>query len=116
MSRRNPRRAYDENGGEIPPPTLADLRAEGDRTAFVHCNATGCGYEATISTDQFPAEMPFPDIALSLRCVRVEGGRRHARRRRDLRSPARAHRLGHDLIRPAAEAVWRYRAGFVAAI
>ncbi|WP_018259946.1 hypothetical protein [Methylobacterium sp. WSM2598] len=69
MTQRQPRRAYDEQGREIPPPTLADLRAEGDRTAFVHCDATGCGHEATISTDQFPAEMPFPDIALPLRCA-----------------------------------------------
>ncbi|WP_236728753.1 hypothetical protein [Methylobacterium sp. WSM2598] len=65
---RNPRRAYDEQGRGIPPPTLAELRAEDDRTALVHCNATDCGHEATISTDRFPPGLPFPDIALHLRC------------------------------------------------
>ncbi|ACL57399.1 hypothetical protein [Methylobacterium nodulans] len=66
MPRRNPRRAYNEHGREIPPPIIGDLRAEGDRTAAVTCH--GCGYHVVISTDRFPAELPFPDNALPLRC------------------------------------------------
>lgn len=70
MMTRHPRRAHDDQGREIPPPTIGWLRSEeGDRTAFVHCNATGCGHEATISTDPFPDSLPFPDIALRLRCA-----------------------------------------------
>ncbi|WP_018259596.1 hypothetical protein [Methylobacterium sp. WSM2598] len=34
----------------------------------MHCNATDCGHEATISTDRFPADLPFLDIALRVRC------------------------------------------------
>jgi hypothetical protein len=69
MTRRNPHRAYDEQDREIPPPTIGWLREnEGDRTAFVHCLAPGCHHEAIISTDGFPAELPFPDIARRLRC------------------------------------------------
>ncbi|WP_018260908.1 hypothetical protein [Methylobacterium sp. WSM2598] len=69
MSRRNPRRAYDEQGRAIPPPTIGWIRSEeGDRTAFVHANATQCGHEAVISTDCFPDSLPFPDIALHPRC------------------------------------------------
>ncbi|ACL58824.1 hypothetical protein [Methylobacterium nodulans] len=38
MSRRSPRRAYDENGREILPPTIDMLRAEADRTAVISCH------------------------------------------------------------------------------
>jgi hypothetical protein len=47
MRRRNPRRAYDEHGREIPPPTIGELRAEGDRTAAVTYH--GCGHHAIIA-------------------------------------------------------------------
>ncbi|ACL55589.1 hypothetical protein Mnod_0551 [Methylobacterium nodulans ORS 2060] len=36
MSCRSPRRAYDENGREILPPTIDMLRAEANRTAAVN--------------------------------------------------------------------------------
>lgn len=69
MTRRNPRRAYTEDGQEIPPPTIRWLcEHEGDRTACLHCDAPGCGHSAVISTDRFPADLPFPDIALRVRC------------------------------------------------
>jgi hypothetical protein len=80
--RRNPRRAYDENGREIPPPTIGQLRAEDDRTAAVTCH--GCGHHAIISTDRFPAELPFPDIVLRLRCSKC--GSRDIGAIRDMRA------------------------------
>ncbi|MGY2052987.1 hypothetical protein [Methylobacterium sp. JK268] len=70
MRRRNPRRAYDAEGREIPPPTVGHYRSQGDRTAAVRCQAIDCGHQAVISTDRFPAELPFPDIELRLRCSR----------------------------------------------
>ncbi|MBY0296829.1 MAG: hypothetical protein K2X71_12440 [Methylobacterium sp.] len=66
--RRNPRRAYDREGREIAPPTIGSLREQGETTAAVFCHARDCGHHAVISTDRFPAELPFPDIALHLRC------------------------------------------------
>ncbi|ACA21122.1 hypothetical protein M446_6879 [Methylobacterium sp. 4-46] len=41
MTRRHPRRAYDEQGREIPPPKLADLRAEGEAAMFWSNVSTG---------------------------------------------------------------------------
>ncbi|WP_245447503.1 hypothetical protein [Methylobacterium sp. 17Sr1-1] len=64
--RRNPRRAYDEQGREIAPPTVGDARAEGETTAAVTCHS--CRRHVIITTDRFPAWLPFPDIALRLRC------------------------------------------------
>ncbi|KMO34762.1 hypothetical protein VQ02_18565 [Methylobacterium variabile] len=63
---RNPRRSYDEQGREIAPPTIGALRAEGETTAAVSCH--GCRRRVVISTDPFPADLPFPDMALRLRC------------------------------------------------
>ncbi len=63
---RNPRRAYDEAGNEIRPPTVGSLRAQGATTAAVTCHR--CQRHAVISTDPFPADLPFPDITLRLRC------------------------------------------------
>ena len=65
---RNPCRAYDREGWEIAPTTIGFLREQGDTTAGVHCHARGCHHSAVISTDRFPADLPFPDIALRLRC------------------------------------------------
>lgn len=62
----NPRRSYDAEGREIAPPTIADCRAQGETTAWVWCY--DCHHGAIISTDRFPADLPFPDIALKLRC------------------------------------------------
>ena len=65
---RNPRRAYDAEGQEIAPPTIGSLREQGETTAAVFCHAPDCGRSAVISTDRFPADLPFPDIALRIRC------------------------------------------------
>lgn len=57
--RRNPRRAYDEQGREIAPPTVGDARAQGETTAWVWCH--DCRHEATISTDRYPVfSLPWP--------------------------------------------------------
>lgn len=66
--KRNPRRAYDRDGREIAPPTIGSLREQGETTAAVYCHARGCRHSAIISTDRFPADLPFPDIVLRLRC------------------------------------------------
>src|SRR4051812_22330076 len=63
---RNPRRAYDAEGRMIEPPTVGSLRQEGETTAAVDCRA--CGRSAVISTDRLPADLPFPDIVLRIRC------------------------------------------------
>ncbi|WP_207546493.1 hypothetical protein [Methylobacterium indicum] len=64
-SNRNPRRAYDENSREIAPPTVGDMRAQGETIAI-----TGHGYRRHVvfSTDRFPATLPFPDIAIRAYC------------------------------------------------
>ncbi|WP_245524145.1 hypothetical protein [Methylobacterium nonmethylotrophicum] len=66
MRRRNPRRAYDEKGREIAPPTVGDCRARGETTAAATCH--GCHHHVVFSTDRFPDWLPFPDMALRLRC------------------------------------------------
>ncbi|WP_245447335.1 hypothetical protein [Methylobacterium sp. 17Sr1-1] len=63
---RNPRRAYDEEGREIAPPTVGSARAQGETTIAAHCH--DCGHHAIVSTDRLPADLPIPDIALRLRC------------------------------------------------
>ncbi len=63
---RNPRRAYDEEGREIRPPSVGSLRVQGATTAAVTCHS--CQRHAVISTDGLPDDLPFPDIALRLRC------------------------------------------------
>jgi hypothetical protein len=72
---RNPRRAYDENGMEIPPETVASSRARGLNTVAAFCEALGCHYDAVISLDEWSGTMAIPDIALHLRCSK-RGGRR----------------------------------------
>ncbi|WP_407523692.1 hypothetical protein [Methylobacterium oryzisoli] len=44
------------------------MREQGETTAAVFCHARGCHHSAVISTDRFPADLPFPDIALRVRC------------------------------------------------
>lgn len=66
--RRNPRRAYDQDGQEIVPPTVGSCRAQGETTAAIYCEAIGCGHSGIVSTDRLPADLPFPDIALRCRC------------------------------------------------
>ncbi|MEN3238305.1 hypothetical protein PUR29_33190 [Methylobacterium ajmalii] len=63
---RNPRRAYDEDGREIAPPSVGSARAQGETTISAHCH--DCCHHAIVSTDRFPIDMPIPDIAPRLRC------------------------------------------------
>ena len=63
---RNPRRAYDRDGRELEPMTLANLRRHGVRSVDAACEA--CGHEASVNVDAFPDAAYVPDVALRLRC------------------------------------------------
>ena len=63
---RNPRRAYNADGTVILPMDLANLRADAVRSVEAHCEA--CGRDAIVDCDEFPADLPVPDVALRLRC------------------------------------------------
>ena len=65
---RNPRRAYDHEGREIPPMTLASMRARGVTHVFAACEAHGCRHEGTVDVSSLPDELPVPDVALKMRC------------------------------------------------
>ncbi len=80
--RRNPRRAYDQHGQEIAPPTVGSSRADGETTAAIFCEAVGCGHSGVISTDRLPADLPFPDIALHCRCSKC--GSKQVRAAKDM--------------------------------
>ncbi len=56
---RNPRRAYDANGREIAPMTLANMRENGTRSVEAKCEV--CGHEAVVNVDAWPADYPVPD-------------------------------------------------------
>ena len=72
---RNPRRAYDEEGREIRPMDLANMRAHGVRSFDATCERQDCGHEATVNVDHLPAAMPVPDVGLRMVCSKC-GGRR----------------------------------------
>ncbi len=72
---RNPRRAYDEHGSEIPPVTVGQSLAEGYRTVMAYCEAHNCGHGAEVPLKGWPLNLPVPDMALKLRCSQC-GGRR----------------------------------------
>jgi hypothetical protein len=67
---RNPRRAYNEDGSEIPPATVGSTKAQGMSTVSAFCQATGCDHDAVVPLDGWPDQTPIPDIALKLRCSR----------------------------------------------
>ena len=67
---RNPRRAYDEQGNEISPMTLATMRSHGVRSVLAWCNA--CGHHADLNVDHLPDDLPVPDAALRMRCSRCD--------------------------------------------
>jgi hypothetical protein len=77
--RRNPRRAYDEHGTEIPPMTLGNMRAHGVRSIDAHCEAIGCGHASTLNVDGLPDELPVPDVSLKLRCSKCGSRSIHTR-------------------------------------
>jgi hypothetical protein len=62
----NPRRAYDKDGHEIPPATVASTRAMGIRAVTAFCDP--CGHYAVVPLDRFPDALAIPDIALRVRC------------------------------------------------
>jgi hypothetical protein len=70
---RNPRRAYDKDGSEFPPATLANIRLEGISKIWATCRRLGCGHEAIFDPSCFPDDYPVPDIGLRLRCSKCGG-------------------------------------------
>lgn len=65
---RNPRRAYDQDGNEIPPATVASTRVLGMSSVMTFCEAQGCWHGAVIALEGWPEATPIPDMALRLRC------------------------------------------------
>ena len=63
---RNPRRAYDHDGREIPPAIVGNHLAQGLRTVAASCN--DCQHESVVDVTGFPDDYPVPDVALKLRC------------------------------------------------
>lgn len=72
---RNPRRAYDADGNEIPPVTVGQSLAEGYRTVMAYCEAHNCGHGAEVPLKGWPPRLPVPDMTLRLRCSKC-GSRR----------------------------------------
>jgi hypothetical protein len=63
---RNPRRAYDAEGREIEPMSLANMREHGVRSVDAACEV--CKHEAVVNVDSLPDEPCMPDVALRRRC------------------------------------------------
>jgi hypothetical protein len=63
--KRNPRRAYDAEGREIFPATIANSIQNGAYAIRAEC---ACGHEAEVPIDRFPPENFVPDVGLRLRC------------------------------------------------
>jgi hypothetical protein len=74
---RNSRRAYDSEGKEIAPATLANIREQGITRVEATCQSSRCGHRATIDASPFPDDMPVPDVGLRLRCVKCGGRNVH---------------------------------------
>jgi hypothetical protein len=49
---------------------LTNMRENGVRSVEARCEA--CGREAAFNCDEFPADLPVPDVALRLRCSACE--------------------------------------------
>ena len=91
---RNPRRAYDGEGNEIPPMTLGGMREQGIRTVNAFCEAPGCHHKATLDADRLPDHLPVPDISLKLRCSKCGNRSIHTRPNW---SEMQAAGMGHDV-------------------
>ncbi|MGH1570264.1 hypothetical protein ACRAWG_05860 [Methylobacterium sp. P31] len=63
--KRNPRRAYDAEGREVAPATIANSMQNGARALLAEC---ACGHEAEVPIDRFPPDGFVPDAGLRLRC------------------------------------------------
>ena len=83
---RNPRRAYDADGHEIAPLTLANMRENGVRSVEAKCEA--CGHEAIVNVDAWPGGCPVTDVGLKLRCSAC-GSRRISTKPNGLENPHR---------------------------
>lgn len=67
--KRNPRRAYDEDGREIPHATVGSHLALGLRYVEIFCNV--CKHHKNgIDVSGLPPETPIPDICLRYVCTR----------------------------------------------
>src|SRR5688500_3126736 len=64
--KRNPRRAYDAEGREIAPMSLANMREHGVRSVEATCE--DCKHDAVVNVDSLPGDLYVPDVALRLRC------------------------------------------------
>ncbi|WP_264051682.1 hypothetical protein [Methylobacterium flocculans] len=78
--KRNPRRAYDPEGREIAPATIANSKANGAGGLMVLCK---CGRETTIPFDGLPDTALVPDVALRLRCSACGSGAKDIETRPD---------------------------------
>jgi hypothetical protein len=65
---RNPRRAYNRDGTEIPPPTVASSLARGETRITLYCKNRACGHSGDVQLKDLPPELAIPDIALSAVC------------------------------------------------
>ena len=89
---RNPCRAYDHDGNEIPPMTLGNMREHGVRSVKAHCQEANCGHSASLNVDDLPDDFPVPDVSLSLRCSAC--GSRNVKTQRDWREGEWARNYG----------------------
>ena len=65
-SARNPHRAYDADGREIPPMTLATMRENGVRSVAADCHELGCRHHGVINVDHLPDDLPVRNVAKML--------------------------------------------------
>lgn len=66
---KNPRRAYDKDGNEIPPATVGGHLAQGLKLIDIFCN--DCNHSKHgIDISSLPPETAMPDICLRYRCSR----------------------------------------------
>src|SRR5215207_1383502 len=59
---RNPRRAYDSEGREFEPLSLANMREHGVRSVVAECR--DCKREALVNVDSLPDGLPVPESRL----------------------------------------------------
>jgi hypothetical protein len=52
---RNPRRAYDKDGQEVPPATMANIREQEVNTLWATCQRIGCGHGAKVDASSSAA-------------------------------------------------------------
>ena len=71
MPGRNSRRAY-QDGREIEPMSLGNMRAQGVRSVWAECES--CRHEA-VNVDRFADAVYVPDVALDLRCSKCRSKR-----------------------------------------